>query len=195
MKLGTADWVSGCRWFGGGAAVVLSGLLCGGGLLAQVVPATPKKWGTRSVSGGGSASVEVEEVERPAPRKVREVTYVVLSPERVFRSNDGKPLSGKVVAFEQTVAVREERPGDQPGAAGGRVEGVAPPVAKPTVMKDGKVRLLVNSKLFEVSLGRLSAEDRKFVEELRARVEGTPPEEAGKDPAKQAEPERPPAAP
>jgi len=140
---------------------------------AQVVPATPKKFTTRAVGHGGSASVGIEPAPE-APRKVREVTYVVLSPQRTFLSSDGKSLLGKLLAFDQTVVEREE----QKPVAGepAKQESPAPSAtaAKPTVVRDGKVRLLVNAKVFELPLARLSEEDRKFIEGIRAKVEGTP---------------------
>ncbi len=141
---------------------------------AQTVPATPKKWSTHIEGAGNSASVGIEEAAKKPP-KVLEVTYVVLSPQRQFRSTDGKSLSGKLIAFEQTVT---ERAGNTP-ASDDPAKPTPPPappsVGKPTVIKDGKVRLLVNSKPFELPLARLSEDDRKFVEGIRAKIDGTPP--------------------
>lgn len=143
---------------------------------SQVIPATPRKWGTRSTSGGGSASIDVIPVD-PAPRKVRQTTYVVLSPLRGFSSADGRKIQGKLIAFEQSVVVRDEKPGGEKEAATEPAAAnpvPASPGGKLTVVKEGKVRLLVNSKLFEYPLARLSDEDRKFIEGVRAKVEAAP---------------------
>ena len=49
----------------------------------------------------------------------------------------------------------------------------APPAKmpdKPTLIREGKVRLLVNQKPVEVPMERLSDDDRKYVEDLNARL-------------------------
>ena len=50
-------------------------------------------------------------------------------------------------------------------------EGNAAPLAvpkNPTVVREGKARVLVNAKPFEIALDRLGAEERKFIEETRS---------------------------
>ncbi len=41
---------------------------------------------------------------------------------------------------------------------------------KPTLIREGKVRLLINKKPVEIPLERLSNDDRKYVEDLNARL-------------------------
>jgi hypothetical protein len=138
----------------------------------QVIPATPKKFTKRDIGDSGKATVDVQPAPDP-PRKIREVTYVVLSPQRQFTSTDGKNLLGKLIAFDQKVVERTEQQSNNSNPAA-ETTTTTPPSNKPTVVKDGKVRLLVNSKVFELPLTRLSTEDRKFIEDLRQKVEAKP---------------------
>jgi hypothetical protein len=51
------------------------------------------------------------------------------------------------------------------------------PPANPTVVKDGKARLLVDTRPYELPLDRLSQADRDFIEKIRtaaARTSATP---------------------
>lgn len=128
--------------------------------LSQVVPATPKKF-TKRIAGAGSVSTGTSSLpQRPAP-EIKQVTYITLSEARQFNSTDGKSLIGKLIAFEDFTVVTTN--GAQPQT---------PPVppTNPTVVKDGKARLLVNSKPFEVPLDRLSEADRDFVDAIRLAV-------------------------
>jgi hypothetical protein len=72
--------------------------------------------------------------------------------------SDGKFFVGKLIAFEDIVTA---------GNAG-----TTPPVVphKPTVVRDGKVRLYVDAKAYEVPLDRLGPEERKFIEDTRAAI-------------------------
>jgi len=127
------------------------------GGFAQVVPATPKKFATRSLGGNGvNAGITVEPGKNPP--KARYTTHFVLSDSRSWTSTDGKVLVGKLLAFEDIVV--EAPQGGVPPAA------VAPP-AHPSLVRDGKVRLLINNKACEVKLERLSQADRDFIEQLR----------------------------
>jgi uncharacterized Zn-binding protein involved in type VI secretion len=127
-------------------------------LRAQVVPATPTKFDTRgigdTVKGGGAVNVTPQRTQTT----VRTITHIVLGEPRQWKMSDGKSFIGKLIAFEDIV-----------------VEGnatAAPVVPKnPTVVRDGKARVLVNSKPFEIALDRLGAEERKFIEETRSAVE------------------------
>ena len=147
------------------AVVSLASLLLADGAGAQVVPATPRRFTQRALTPGGSSTAGVEGTPRPAAPEVREVMHIVLSQHRLFRSTDGKTLFGRVIAF------------DPPAPAPGQPVPPAdpsqplPPGTKPTVVRDGKARLLVDSKAFEVPLERLSEDDRRFVEEIRARID------------------------
>ena len=138
----------------------LVGLLATGAAAAQiVVPATPKKFVTRPIGGNTSGGVEVIPHDAPTEAKARYVTHVVLCDERLWTSADGKPLSAKLIAFEDLVA-EAAKGASQP-------EMPAPP-ANPTVVRNGKIRLFADKKAYELALDRLSQTDREFVEQIRA---------------------------
>ena len=143
------------------SAICLLALLLAPGLLsAQVVPTTPKKFATRDIGAGGSSTAGVS-VAPPKPAIVRTVTYVTLTPPRQWVSSDGRSLLGKLVAFEDFFV---ETVAGQP----------APPMpelkAPPTVVKDGKVRLLIGDSPYAIALEKLSAGDREFIEKIRQAV-------------------------
>ena len=137
---------------------------------AQVTPAHPKKFTTRSIGERGASTSEI--LAPPEDPKVRHVTYFVLTDFRQWTSSDGKPLSGRLIAFEDLV-VETPKGSDQPSAP-------VPP-ENPTVVAAGKLRLLVNNKPFELPLERLSQADQDFVETVRAahakKATGPVPEE------------------
>jgi len=93
---------------------------------------TPKKFTTRPIGGGVNPGAEVEP-EKTAPPTVRYTTHIVLYPYRMWSSTEGKPLEAGLIAFEDLVAE----------APKGSVEPVMPqPPANPTLIRDGKIRLL-----------------------------------------------------
>jgi len=148
-------------------AVMLLALAFAGTTLGQVVPATPKKFTTRAISGGGSTSTASVGVAAPKPQTtVRTTTYIALGDARQWKSTDGKSLLGKLIAFEDLVVETKSGDGAKPAPA-------APPAMpdKPTVIRDGKARLLIGTKPFEVPLERLSDEDRKLVEGIRSAID------------------------
>ena len=144
---------------------------------AQVVPTTPTKFTKRDVGAGASTSTTISStgagsatagVSQPKTEAmVRTITYVVLSRPRQWTSNDGKPLLAELIGFEDvvTMATKSE-------AAAANAKPTMPP-GKPTVVRDGKVRLLVNQKPFEVSLDRLSPADQEFVNTMKRAVDAT----------------------
>jgi nitrogen fixation NifU-like protein len=154
--------------------ITFTGLLLALGMLAspsaeaQVVPATPRNFGMRSLgsssqAGGVDAGAAAQ---RPAP-EVRQVSYFSLGEARQWTSSDGRSLVGKLIAWEEHVQVLTATPGQAAPAAQ-----PAPELpAKPTVIKDGQVRLLVGQKAFELALDRLSETDREHVEEVRQAIE------------------------
>jgi hypothetical protein len=114
----------------------------------------PKGFKTRSVGGGTDTGATVQTVEKP----VRHVAHIVLSESRMWTSTEGKPLDAKLLAFEDLVA---EAP------AGAAPEMPAPP-ARPTVVRNSSVRLLVGKKAVVVPLAKLSEADREFVAGIEA---------------------------
>jgi hypothetical protein len=141
-------------------------------LAAQVVsPATGKKFETRTINGsGGNTGVSINNVPQPpATTKARLTSYFILGEARQWKNKDGRSVVGAIITFEDAVV---EIDAANPAAAREAV-GKAPPAklpAKPTLIRDGKLRLLVNQKPFEVPLDQLSEEDRKYVDDLNARL-------------------------
>ena len=130
---------------------------------AQVVPTTPTKFGNRAIGGNGGAAVGLVTPPKPEP-VVRMVSYISLSQPRQWTSNDGKPIIAKIIAFEDMVVETTK-------AAAATAQPEMPKLTgKPTVVKDGKVRLLKDKQPFEVPLDRLSTADREYVEKLKAAV-------------------------
>lgn len=141
-------------------------------LSAQVVnPTTSKKFETRTINGsGGNSGVSINNATKPAaPTKTKLTSYFMLGEPRQWKSTDGRSLLGTIITFEESVI---EFDAANPAAAREAVE-KAPPAKlpdKPTLIRDGKVRLLVNKKPVEVPLERLSEDDRKYVDDLNARL-------------------------
>ena len=141
-------------------------------LSAQVInPTTGKKFETRELNGsGGSGGVSINAATSPAPpTKTKLTSYFLLGDARQWKNKDGRSLLGTIIAFEESVI---EFDAANPAAAREAVE-KAPPAklpAKPTLIRGGKVRLMVNKKPVEVSLDLLSDDDRKYVEDLNARL-------------------------
>lgn len=138
-------------------AMVLAGLLLFPVLgQAQAVPTTPTKFDIKPVTGPTSSAGATISPKSTAPM-VRQTTYVALSPLRQWTSSDGKTLMGKLIAWEESVTT---------------TAGTPPPVAqkllteKPTVLKDGKARLLIDNKAYELPLARLDGESQKFIQQL-----------------------------
>jgi len=139
-------------------AVLLAGTLMAGLAAAQVVPANPDNFTKRSIGGTTTGGVEILPKDGDAPQKVRYVTYIILSVDRFWTGAGGKLVQGKLIAFEDMVT---EAP-----------KGAAPPPnptapEEPTVVRDGKIRLLINNKPVVVPLTRFSAGDLEFVEQVR----------------------------
>lgn len=141
-------------------------------LSAQVVlPTTGKKFDTRTINGsGGTSGVSINTTTKPAPPpKTRLTSYFRLGDPRQWKSTDGKSLLGTLITFEESVI---EFDATNPAAAREAVQKAPAPQmpAKPTLIREGKIRLLVNQKPVEVPLERLSDEDRKYAEDLNARL-------------------------
>lgn len=112
----------------------------------------PKGFKTRAVGGSTDPGATINAKAAP----VRHVTHIVLFDYRMWSSTEGKPLEGKLLAFEDLVA--EGPPGATP-------EMPAPP-PHPTVVRNGSVRLLVGQKVVVVPLARLSVADREFIRDI-----------------------------
>ncbi|MDB6138003.1 MAG: hypothetical protein JWO94_1075 [Verrucomicrobiaceae bacterium] len=142
---------------------------------AQVVPTTPTHFAKRNigsssvtsgvVSDNGSGSTSTGISQAKAGPTVRTTTYLVLSGARQWTSSDGKPLLAKLIAFED---ITTEAP------AGSSATPAPPAIpGKPTVQRDGKVRLLVDRMVYEVALDKLSSADQEFVSTTTRAVKAT----------------------
>jgi hypothetical protein len=125
-----------------------------------VIPATPKKF-TKRMEGSGGANIGpgLAPATPNPPPVVRTITYYALSDSRQWTSTDGKPLLAKLVAFEEAVVETQ----------GAQTQAAPPPrmPANPTVVRDGKARLLSGKVAYEIPLERLSQGDRDFIEGIR----------------------------
>ena len=140
---------------------LLGWAMVGGGTAQIVPPGGAKLPTTRPIGGGvnhgvdGGASITGG---TPTPAKQRYTTRIVLSESRIWQNLDGRTLEGKLLAFEDVVTE----------VAGGGVEPPAPvPPANPTVIRAGKVRLLVGKKPFDLVLTNLVKADQEFIESIR----------------------------
>lgn len=133
--------------------------------LAQVVPTTPTGFTSRKIGDatGSSSGASLSAPTPPSATTVRHISYVALSDPRQWTSSDGKPLLAKLIAWEQSEQViTQGQPAPEP---------TLPEMPNgPTVIRDDKVRLLVNSKPFELPLSRLSDADQDFIADVVAAV-------------------------
>ncbi|MBC8126932.1 MAG: hypothetical protein H8M99_07285 [Gloeobacteraceae cyanobacterium ES-bin-144] len=121
---------------------------------------TPKKFSTRPIGGGVNPGASVDS-SKPSNPNVRYVTHIVLHGNRMWTSNEGKPLDAKLIAFEDLVAETPK----------GSTEPVMPPPPEnPTVTRNGKIRLLVNQKPIQIALDRLSPSDQEFIDQMKAAI-------------------------
>lgn len=143
----------------------------------QVTPTTPTKFEKRGLgasnSGSSTISANGATVGAATPKSetvVRTTTYISLSPSRQWTSTEGKPVLGKLIAFED-VTTQEVKTVGTPATPAATPEMPKLP-GKPTVVKDGKIRLLVGQRPFEVAIDKLSPLDRDFVHTIKHGVEG-----------------------
>ena len=128
----------------------------------MVVPGTPGKFKPRSIGDGGTNSgVNVIPREQGKPATARYTTHITLSESRIWSSTDGKTLTANLISFEDLVAVTPQ------GAA---QPVMPPPPAKPTVIRDQKVRLFINQKAVEVPLDRLVQSDQELIAQIQAGI-------------------------
>lgn len=148
---------------------------------AQVIPATPKKFAKRA-TGGSSASGGVSigpgtaitgaQPARPQPPVIKQVVYFILGESRQWTNADGRAVVGRLIAFEEMVT---QSTTGMPAAPTAEEMTKHLGGSKPTVVRDGKIRLLVNNKPFEIALDRLSDEDRVYVRQMDARTKPPAP--------------------
>ncbi len=146
------------------AMVILAGCFEVPAIAQYDIPMPPGVNMKPRTTGGGQGGVEV--IPRDGSRqKQRITTHLILSELRSWTSTEGKVLEAKLLAFEDLVLeciVGEAAPANPE------------PPAQVTVVRDGKVRLLVGGKAVELALSRLSQEDRDFIERVRKVREAAP---------------------
>lgn len=121
----------------------------------------PKKYTKREV--GGAVAEPGAVVKEPGDSgRARYITHIILYDVRFWTSVEGKPLAGKLIAFEDLVV---EVP------AGTSAPEIPPAPPKPTLVRDGKIRLLVERKPVEVPLAKLSWQDREFIDGIQAALD------------------------
>ena len=125
-------------------------------LCAQVVPSTPTKFDTRGIGDGVKGGGAVNVAPPRTQTTVRTVTHIVLGEPRQWKMSDGKSFIGKLIAFEDIVATGNAAQPEIP--------------KNPTVVRDGKARLLVEAKAYEVPLQNFGEEERKFIEDVKVAV-------------------------
>jgi len=114
----------------------------------------------RPIIGGGSSNIGVVP-KAPEKPLVKTTTYITFGEARQWTSSEGKPLLAKLIAFEEIVTDSTSASPQTPVL----------PTTSPTLVKDGKVRLLVNKKPFEIVLDKLSQPDRDFIENLSSAIQ------------------------
>jgi hypothetical protein len=138
--------------------------------MAQIAtPTTPTKFGQRGISGGtnsGNASVNATTTAEATARITSHYSFGEL---RQWKSADGRSLLGKMIAFEDAVIEVKRQTATEAQSAAMAAPAPKPPV-KFTLLREGKIRLLVNNKPFEVPLDKLSAEDQTFAKQVEATV-------------------------
>lgn len=123
-------------------------------------PATPKGFDKRDLSSSSTIDGVINKgpTDPDAKPKIRYTVHISVSDSRQWKNTDGKSIVGKLIAFEDLTL--ETQKGAPPPS-------FQPPV-NPTIVKDGKARLLVDEKPYEIALDRLSQIDRNFIEGIRA---------------------------
>lgn len=128
-----------------------------------VTPANPTEFKKRDLGGTlGSAVAGVSSVK---PKTITR-RYIAVSDKRVFGSSEGKEIMAQLIAFDQEDVEKAKLP--------------------LTLIRDGKIRLLVEGKqkASVVPLSRLREEDQAFVRSVeeanQAAAKQAPDEDAAK---------------
>lgn len=139
--------------------------------MAQIAtPTTPKNFGKRGINGGtstGNASVNATPAASEATARI--TSHYSFGELRQWKSADGRSLLGKMIAFEDAVIEVKRQTAAEAQAAATAAPAPKPP-EKFTLLREGKIRLLVNNKPFELPLEKLSAEDQAFAKQVEATV-------------------------
>lgn len=118
----------------------------------------PKNYAPRSIGGSPNSAAIIDSGTQENPM-VRYTTHIVLFENRIWTSTEGKPLQAKLIAFEDLTA---EVPKGSPPPV------MPSPPPHPTVTRGEKIRLLVERKVVELALARLSQSDQDFIAQVKA---------------------------
>ena len=122
-----------------------------------LVPGQGRSFDRRQGGDANSGGVTIVPADGAQKPKTSYKTFLVLADSRAWTSSDGKVIQAKLIAVEDVV-VDESKPEEKANAA---------PPANPTVVRGGKVRLLLNQKPVELAVDRLVQADRDFIEKIR----------------------------
>ena len=122
-----------------------------------LTPGQGRKFDRGQGGDANSGGVSIVPEDGAQKAKASYKTFLVLADSRKWTSSDGKVIQAKFIAFEDMV-------GDEVKAG---EKSLATPPANPTVVRGGKVRLLLNQKPVELAIGRLVQADRDFIEKIR----------------------------
>jgi hypothetical protein len=123
----------------------------------------PKKYETRKVGGAVDPGAKIEGIEQggQGSRSQHYITHIILFEPRIWTSGDGRTVTATLIAFEDLHAE---------GLIGGPPPKMPASPERPTVVKDGKIRLLVNRKPMEMILTNLSVDDQEFIDRMRVAI-------------------------
>lgn len=152
--------------------------------LAQAVPTMPPAVDPKNRSprvGPGGLDIGPGNIGgglvQPPPRDqttVRTISYIALSPDREWTSTDGKVITAKVIAWQDSMeeTVTEGKPTAEQNNPSANPDAI-PPDFVPVVLQDNHVRILRGKQAFGLPLDRLSEEDQAFVRQLDEAVRAT----------------------
>lgn len=133
-----------------------------------VTPTTPQSFKFKPVGESANAGATVAPSAVPA---VKQTTYVTLGTPRQWKSADGNSRIGTLIAWEQSVVTIPVTDKNNPASG----KATAPPIAgKPTIVRDGKIRLLIERKAYEIPLDRLGADEKDYVQKFETALAAKP---------------------
>lgn len=132
----------------------------------MVVPGPPQRPGGREIGGTNTGTrINGNTVKPPTPTQRRTITHVVLTDTRIWRNTDGRTIEAKLIAFDDLVTETTPNNPTPPTPT---------PPNKPTVVKNGKARLLIGTKPYEILLTQLVKTDQDFIEGVRSAIARKP---------------------
>lgn len=143
--------------------LAIPGLAMAQAQTVPVTPTTPTQFEIKPVTGATAEAGATVASKPAAAPAIKLTTYLTLSPERPWTGPGGKILHGKLIAWEQTTTTGPPAPiADKPITA------------TPTVLQNGKVRLLIDRKAFTVPLDQLDLDSQKLIQDLHTRLHPAP---------------------